>query len=233
MIGPQLLLKEIRRRELWPAFLKRQKFDPDQPRDDQGQWTDAGGGGGGTGGWQSSSGATASELDTLSPRAKEHIDAFETRVRFDNSESAAFIDAKTGAVLHEQRGEANTVVFSNDTIWKVSQKNAVLTHNHPSGYAFSIDDVAFASRINAAELRVVAGEVLYRLKPDNSRWPDQDSLQTARTTARAHAQATVAPLFTSNRISSDEANLQHSRVFMRKLASLTGLAYYEGPRHAS
>jgi hypothetical protein len=45
MIGPQLLLKEIRRRELWPAFLKRQKYSDDQPRDDQGQWTDGGGGG--------------------------------------------------------------------------------------------------------------------------------------------------------------------------------------------
>jgi hypothetical protein len=43
MIGPQLLLKEIRRRELWPAFLARQKYSDDQPRDDQGRWTDTGG----------------------------------------------------------------------------------------------------------------------------------------------------------------------------------------------
>jgi hypothetical protein len=50
MIDATLLLKEIRKRELWPAFLKRQKYSEDQPRDDVGRWTDTGGSGGRTSG---------------------------------------------------------------------------------------------------------------------------------------------------------------------------------------
>lgn len=52
----------------------------------------------------------------------------------------------------------------------------ILTHNHPSGCAFTCRDVREAAFLELAEVRVVTRTVVYSLKPGPEGWPSSESI---------------------------------------------------------
>jgi hypothetical protein len=48
--------------------------------------------------------------------------------------------------------------------------DAIITHNHPQGSSFSLEDVENAVAHNAKEIRVVTSKFVYSLKREDERW---------------------------------------------------------------
>lgn len=76
----------------------------------------------------------------------------------------------TGEYILTKRGDSNSVSLSVFDYRKL--KDAVVTHNHPSGGSFSSDDIKFLKTMPISELRVSTGEGTYFIrKPKN--WPKE------------------------------------------------------------
>jgi len=82
------------------------------------------------------------------------ISNVEKRISSQNFESAAVYD-NNGNQLFFKNGSSNAVVFNNEELTQM--KGNVLTHNHPSGGAFSGSDVALLVSSGLSEIRAVAG----------------------------------------------------------------------------
>lgn len=61
-----------------------------------------------------------------------------------------------GKYIMTKRGDSNSVQFSARDYFKL--KDAVVTHNHPSGGTFSVQDIKFLKRTLVSELRVSTEE---------------------------------------------------------------------------
>lgn len=76
----------------------------------------------------------------------------------------------TGKFIMSKRGGESSVRISLKDYTKL--KNAVVTHNHPSGGSFSFTDLKFLKRMPISELRVaVSNGAYYIRKPD--KWPEE------------------------------------------------------------
>lgn len=76
-------------------------------------------------------------------------------------------DAK-GNQLLKLEGDYQTVSIPN--IYTQHLKNATVTHNHPQGSSFSMQDVQMAVKYDLAELRVVTNVCVYSLQRKLSGW---------------------------------------------------------------
>lgn len=76
----------------------------------------------------------------------------------------------TGKFIMSKRGGESSVRISLKDYTKL--KNAVVTHNHPSGGSFSFTDLKFLKRMPISELRVAVSDGAYYIrKPD--KWPEE------------------------------------------------------------
>jgi hypothetical protein len=99
--------------------------------------------------------------------------SFERQHYADAVENAACFD-KEGHMLYMASGRANGI----DLPWEVANKmtGGTFSHNHPKNLPFSIEDVAFADRMELKEMRVTANDngrqVVYTMKPKpGGNWP--------------------------------------------------------------
>ena len=60
-------------------------------------------------------------------------------------------------------GTTGKVEFTKDQVAMMRGKGAFLTHSHPSGSSFSVDDLAFATYTGLKEIRAVGDRYLYRI----------------------------------------------------------------------
>jgi len=157
-LGPALLLKALRARELWPAYVARLKFNIDQPRDERGRWTDGGGMNG---------------EETWFPESViATIQREEYKIREQPMEYGVFIDPRDGSVSAVfTDGQPNYIALPNALIPGLQDR--VFIHNHPGGNSLSLEDVASAQRFNMLAVRAVApGGSSYMLRRTGSSWPD-------------------------------------------------------------
>lgn len=75
-----------------------------------------------------------------------------------------------GEYIMTKRGDANSVSLSPLDYMKL--KGAVVTHNHPSGGSFSVDDIGFIKNTLISELRVSTKECVYYLRKPRT-WPKE------------------------------------------------------------
>lgn len=83
-------------------------------------------------------------------------------------EIAVAFDAQ-GNILAIQYGQPSRVQFD----WKQEKlimPDGIVTHNHPNQSYFSADDLFYVHRLNAAELRAVAGNIVHRLVRPATGW---------------------------------------------------------------
>lgn len=94
------------------------------------------------------------------PAAREELRRREAKTRENKTEKAVAIDPRTGEILLEKRGGKSSVAFSVREVLAMSKKDALITHNHPSGGfpfapSFSPADISLAVLVDAAEMRAV------------------------------------------------------------------------------
>jgi hypothetical protein len=110
-------------------------FDENEPRDDSGRWTDGGGG---------------------------SISEAEDKIKNNDFESAAVFNQKGEPILFK-KGNSSTVMFTPEE--KLKMKGGIVTHNHPSGQSFSVQDIAMVSALKLSKVRVVSKNHAYEFEP--------------------------------------------------------------------
>ena len=103
---------------------------------------------------QGRAGVIESELDMFSGR---------NAAQFTKREMAYAIDSTTGKQILKKTGGRSAVSFTEKEAEKM--RHSILTHNHPTGASFSLEDVVFAHENELAEIRVVAMDRTYSLMP--------------------------------------------------------------------
>lgn len=107
--------------------------------------------------------------DKWAKEAREEILKAEKSIKNRKRETMEVYSA-SGKYIMTKRGDSNSVSLSVFDYRKL--KNAVVTHNHPSGGSFSTDDIKFLKAMPISELRVSTDEGTYFIrKPDN--WPKE------------------------------------------------------------
>ena len=107
------------------------------------------------------------------PSRFEVITDFEEKIGGQNFESAMVVD-ENGDVIVQKDGAKNHVEFLQSERARIrSAQTPTLTHNHPSGRAFSKSDFQFAADHDVYEMRAISKDALYVLrKPTpNEPWP--------------------------------------------------------------
>lgn len=105
--------------------------------------------------------------DKWAKEAKKELLKAEESIKNRNREIMEVYDA-SGKYIMTKRGGASNVYLSILDYRKL--KNAVVTHNHPSGGSFSIDDVKFLKVTPISELRVSTNDGVYYLRKP-AEWP--------------------------------------------------------------
>ena len=107
--------------------------------------------------------------DKWAKAAREEILKSEKSIRNRKHETMEVYSA-SGKYIMTKRGDSNSVRMSILDYKKL--KDAVVTHNHPSGGSFSSDDIKFLKTMPISELRVSTDEGTYFIrKPKN--WPKE------------------------------------------------------------
>lgn len=221
-------------------------FDPNQPRDDHGMWTDEGGGGGGgkssgeredsgggrggsspkpTGGAPKSSGhkRTKAQADV-----EFHIDQFEKARADAKIESAVVIDAN-GDMIMIKSGDETTVGFSGRDIPRL--KDAHMVHNHPSGISLSIADLNIVVECESASVTAIGrdqitGEVKrYSFKRPEKGWPSKESISAATNNALAKTTEDLRIMVKYHAMTPEEAKLSHNDYFWQQVQKHLDVGY--------
>lgn len=101
-------------------------------------------------------------------------DALIRRLRFIEPQMAALaletcaVFDPDGTLRMTRTGERNRIAFSASDDEQL--RGAVFTHNHPSGAGFSLADIWFAHRYDLAEMRAIAGHMVWRLLRPAAGW---------------------------------------------------------------
>lgn len=103
----------------------------------------------------------------------------------------AVVVATDGTLIARRGGGMNSVSFTQEETDRMF--GAVLSHNHPSGFSFSVDDIRFAALNGLSEIRVYTRRSLYRLRPPDGGWSPHWVQATLMPAVKA-AQAAVAPI---------------------------------------
>lgn len=113
-------------------------------------------------------GTTAAEMEAEPLPAS--LKAAEDRLRGEPREHIFIVDATGKVVDHIGSDHKDMVVVETDDK-DYSFKDAILTHNHPSGSGLSVQDGVSAAGQNLAEIRAVVSDGTYSLKRWREQWP--------------------------------------------------------------
>ena len=159
----------------------------------------------------------------------ETVEAAENRIRHEPNEHAFLIrDGKPFKVLgnnddhHVRMGDATDEDL----------KDAVLTHNHPSGYGLSNQDGVTAAVRNMLEMRAVTVTGTYSIKRIGTEWP-QNFVEAIQEMHR-DLMFELGMRIHDNDINIAEANTLHHRLMYQRLQKkLGGFTYTFEPKHES
>lgn len=146
-------------------------------------------------------------------------DFFESSIRNNKFETGAVLD-KDGNVIASFVGEKSKV-----SIPTAAARNATISHNHPSGSSFSIQDLKTASTLNLQEVRAVGAEYTYSMKPGPNGWPSVEDLTAARRQADIDAAATIKRRLQEVKLTNNQMFLEHSHEANRLMAERLEMVY--------
>ena len=115
---------------------------------------------------QSKSGRTGQKPDSrtkddMNQDTQETLGKFERRRRKNKIEFGIIID-REGNVIAQVKGNKHSVSFNVSDLKKAS--GGIVSHNHPNGSSFSIEDVLILLKYKLAELRAIGKEYRYSIK---------------------------------------------------------------------
>jgi hypothetical protein len=179
--------------------------------------------------------------DSLTKPSSEALKAVaeaEASIRAQKYETAILIDSKTGAELFRNDGDNDSVKIPQSAQRKI--KGNILTHNHPQvtgypddhpvsrGISFSMQDIGLASVNEASEVRAVARDYDFSMKPGNKPWDKNrwvNEIYPAYTRAYRQSVNELVKEIRRGKITSDEADAEFSHRIMTKTARMTGMVY--------
>ena len=106
----------------------------------------------------------------LSKALAKSIVAQEKSISGNNYETLKIFD-DNGNVIYEKKGGANSVYYDGK-----KSVNMVVTHNHPSGSAFSGADLKGAVTLNQKEIRATGKEFTFSMKRPAALIPERKKL---------------------------------------------------------
>ena len=176
----------------------------------------------------------------LRPKVAEKLRDVEGSIRGNSMESAHVFSA-LGEELFSENGGSKSVSFSRDQIARLEgHPGSVLTHNHPRGGSFSLEDVKLAYLTRLGMIRAVGPDgTSYQIGPSRaSGWMPYSTgyLTDQWDLSREAADAVVRPLLmprvnewetTGGKSGLDphEAGRIHTHWQVRRFAKKTGLDY--------
>lgn len=111
---------------------------------------------------------------------EKRIRGYEKVIAGDNTESAILMCSDGEVVTvngrYNQEYNSHEVEYTDEDMTKV--RGGILTHNHPLGFPFSVEDIAFAGKCDLEEIRAVGRSIydgkmrLYKAKRPKGGWKE-------------------------------------------------------------
>lgn len=178
------------------------KFDPSQPRGDDGKW-----------------------IDGFQTEPEDKLQDFENKIRSDSVESF-YAEDEDGRKILLKKSDSRSVEFTAEEMATMRTYTGVTaTHNHPSSNSFSKDDLIFGSRINAKEIRVVSGEFDYSFRPANGVWPSESEIDLEYEKIADDSLKDFVQLHKEGKLSADQLSILWSDKTMLNFAKRFGGDY--------
>jgi len=190
------------------------KFNPNQPRDDDGRWAGVGGQ------------TTAAEMraEPLPPT----LAAAEHRIRHETNEHAFLLrDGVPFKVLGNDDSHHVTMGDATDA----DLKDVVLTHNHPSGFGLSNQDAVSAAKRNVLEMRAVTATGTHLIRRTGTEWPPH--FDQAVADMHQELMRDIGAKLHAGDITIDEANFLHHKLMYTRLQRRVGSFTYTFEPHDS
>lgn len=131
-----------------------------------------------------------------------------------------------GKYIMTKRGDSNSVRFSARDYFKL--KDAVVTHNHPSGGTFSAQDIKFLKRTPVSELRVSTEECVYYIRKPKL-WPKEigtgDKIEKAITEIKKSLKQKYQKMYNEGKIDKVQRHILFRDEVMHMFAERYGLDY--------
>lgn len=165
--------------------------------------------------------------------------AKEKEIRMNKAYETAISFNKNGEIVLNKDGQSRHVAFTVEECRKL--KNTIMTHNHPSGWAypensvrrignsFSEDDILMAVRCDLAEMRAVTPNYTFVLKRPEKGWgitPEDfhEAYKSVNKLIREEGDAYVDKMGYSES-SCDRAGIVHFHKVNKRLAKMLGWEY--------
>jgi hypothetical protein len=131
-----------------------------------------------------------------------------------------------GQELLRRQGDAIRLRFSTEDLSRMAGN--LLTHNHPSGTSFSLDDAEFAMEHGLAGIRVVTSNARYSLRPSGAGWSAEffaARVMPSVTRRYAEVKQELQELIDGRIIDPEEAEPRHWHQVWLRVAEDVGLIY--------
>jgi NAD+--asparagine ADP-ribosyltransferase len=134
--------------------------------------------------------------------------------------------ADDGTIVFEKAGDKSSVAFTAGELRLF--KNNILTHNHPRGSSFSMDDVAIATIWNLKGIRACGSQYRYYLNRPASGWSREMWEKKIKPLAeKVHNEVfqRLSELINKGKLTIEEANYRHWHEVWSRVAKEVGLDY--------
>lgn len=137
-----------------------------------------------------------------------------------------------GKFIMVKRGNVDSVKLSLSDYFKL--KNAVVTHNHPSGSSFSFTDLKFLRNMPISELRVSTPEGVYFIRKPKT-WPKEitssDKMKDVYEQIKKDLRPKYKKLYNMGKINKKERHIMFkdevNRIFAERFGIEYGFELYE------
>lgn len=138
----------------------------------------------------------------------------------------AVVFADDGTIVFEKAGGESSVSFTPDELRLF--KNNILTHNHPRGSSFSMDDVALATIWNLKGIRACGSQHRYYLNRPASGWSREmweKKIKPLAEKINNDVFQQFSELINKGKLTIEEANYRHWHEVWSRVAKEVGLDY--------
>lgn len=143
------------------------------------------------------------------------------------NEYGILYDSQGNRIL-KKRGEKDRIVYTDEET--ALMPGGVLTHNHPSGATFSVDDIDMMGRTGITELRAIGRDGVYVIRQP-AEWPEEinsfEKLEKEYSEIQLSLQNEMYEEVLSGRITTDnDYSIEYQRRTLDKLTSKYGFTYF-------
>ena len=167
------------------------------------------------------------KTDGWSDDAIERRRLDEASIAGHKNEYGILYDSQGNRIL-KKRGEKDRIVYTDEET--ALMPGGVLTHNHPSGATFSVDDIDMMGRTGVTELRAIGRDGVYVIRQP-AEWPEGinsfEKLEKEYSEIQLSLQNEMYEEVLSGRITTDnDYSIEYQRRILDKLTSKYGFTYF-------